>query len=74
MQNLAKRQESQQITLTAKPLHARVKKKKKKTLNKIGKAKASKMFHYGDTPTCEGAIGFRQGRKPNTSSKVNPIE
>ena len=63
----------------AKPLHARVKKKikkkkKKKTLNKIGKGKASEMFHYGDTLTCEGAIGSRQGRKANTSSKVNPIE
>ena len=40
MENLAKRQESQQITLMAKPLHAKVKKKKKKkTLNKVGKAK-----------------------------------
>ena len=30
-------------------------KKKKKTLNKVEKAKASEMFfYYGDTPTCEG--------------------
>ena len=57
MQNLAKWQESQQITLTAKHLHVRVRKKKKKrTLNKVGKAKAREMFHYGKTPTCEDAM------------------
>ena len=32
-------------------------KKKKKTFNKVGKAKVSKMFHYGDTLTCEGTTG-----------------
>ena len=29
--------------------------KKKKTLNKVEKAKSNEMFfYYGDTPTCEG--------------------
>ena len=63
-------------------------KKKKNTLNKVGKAKcillqwyalsnnqeASETFHYDDTPTCEGATNSQQGRKANTYSKVNPIE
>ena len=31
-------------------------KKKKRTLNKVGKAKAREMFHYGKTPTCEDAM------------------
>ena len=55
-----------------KSLHARVK-KKKKTLNKVGKAKASEMFfYYDDTPSCEGT-SLRHGRKADTSSKVKPI-
>ena len=57
-----------------KSLHARVKKKKKKTLNKVGKSKAGEMFfYYDDTPSCEGTSP-RHGRKADTSSKVKPIE
>ena len=44
MQNLAKRQENQQITLTAKPLHARVKKKKKTLSIRWGKPKSARCF------------------------------
>ena len=70
MENLAKRQANKLLlwqNLYMKELK-KIKIKNKKTLNKVGKAKyvllqwyalsnnmeANEMFHYGDTPTCEG--------------------